>query len=258
MIGTAIDHGGLVTLNPILLSPGSSPAATASDNRYGDFENGVLYWQRGATAARALQPWAKSADGAAMTRSPADVATALSPSVASALSRLAGAQFGGLNFVGTTSYSYDGANVHNRAHRLAATLIGNRSFGNLGGIFGGGGASSRRSSTWNSMSRWRSIRTADRPSPSSATGATPTRATSTCRCRSSRQLHPLLDALLYQRVGLIDLPDTDDGDPIAVLSVKTLPDGTVGVYVEPNDLRIFQTPVGHLQDVLLAETPIIH
>ena len=30
------------------------------------------------------------------------------------------------------------------------------------------------------------------------------------------------------------LPDTDGGAPIAVLSVKTLPNGVVGVFVEPH------------------------
>jgi hypothetical protein len=44
-----------------------------------------------------------------------------------------------------------------------------------------------------------------------------------------------LDPLLYSRIDLLSIDDTEAGQPFAVLSVKAMPSGDVFVYVEPQD-----------------------
>ena len=52
-------------------------------------------------------------------------------------------------------------------------------------------------------------------------------------------LRAKLDPLIWSSFELQTLPDTDAGAAIAVLSVKTLPNGNVSVFVEPqNNLAI--------------------
>ncbi|MDL9980029.1 LGFP repeat-containing protein [Microbacterium sp. ASV49] len=236
---SGVDAGTVVHIDPNigagiapLDDPASEPGPVPSENRFGDFENGVVFWVRGATAARQLQPWATSADGNAMKRSPAEVLVAFESILVPALGGLDGFAYAGSAFVGTTGYSADGASVHNRAHRFIATL--NTTSSGSGGLFGGlfGGLTlpiqveldveiafdPQRREVVAYLTGWSG---GDAGGPSLV-----------------RQLHPRLDTLLYRRVELIDIPDTEDGNPIALLSAKTMPDGTVALFVEPRDLLV--------------------
>ena len=73
-----------------------------------------------------------------------------------------------------------------------------------------------------------------------------------------RQLHPRLDALLYRRIDLMTIPDTDDGRAIALLSAKTLPDGTVAVFIEPKDLTVIAGGLGGLIGHISTDASLTH
>jgi hypothetical protein len=66
------------------------------------------------------------------------------------------------------------------------------------------------------------------------------------------ELHSKLDPLLWTRFELLTLPDADAGAPIAVLAVKTLPNGNVGVFVEPHRNLI----LGNMEVFTNAVTPV--
>lgn len=237
---SGVDAGTVVHIDPnlgagvgisTLLDPSSEPGPVPSANRFGDFENGVVFWLRGATAARQLQPWATSADGSAMTRTAAEVLAAFEGILVPALGGLDGASYAGSAFAGTTAYSADGASVHNRAHRFMATLKPTSQGGGLFGDILGAltppiqveldveiAFDPQRREVVAYLAGWSG---GDAGGPSLV-----------------RQLHPRLDALLYRRVELIDIPDTEGGNPIALLSAKTMSDGTVALFIEPRDLLV--------------------
>jgi hypothetical protein len=242
-----IDVGVLVP------QPSSSPGPVPSPNRFGDFENGVVFWRRGASAARQLQPWATSADGSSMKRSPAEVVTAFEAVLRPALNGLGGASYVGSAYAGTTGYTHDGASVHNRAHRVTATLLAQQS---IGGLFGGS------VTVPTSVAVDLRLETAFDPDRRSvvvylAGWSYADTAGLTASPPLLRQLHPRLDGLLYQRVDLIHVPDTDGGEPIAVLSAKTLPDGSVVLYVEPHDQLVVSAGFTNL-DVALVNGVLDH
>lgn len=228
------------------LGPASSPASVASENRFGDFENGVVFWRRGASQARQLQPWGTTADGSSMRRAPTEVVAAFEALLRPALAGLSGATYVGSAFSGVTGYGWDGATVHNRAHRIIATLMASR---RVGGILGTSvempapvtvqlhletAFDPQRRAVVGYLANWSYTDASD------LTASPPL----------LRQLHPRLDGLLYQRVDLMQIPDTDGGDPIALLSAKTLPDGEVVVYIEPDDPLIVSGTLDHIRDAL--------
>ena len=191
----------------------SSPAPEQSQNRFGDFENGVLFWRRGAVAAQQLQPWTRSTAGESMTRSAAEVLEALRPRLGDALDDLPGGAPAGFSFAGTTAYSWDGVGVRNRRHRVLAQLTPPL------------GLELELEASFEPLKRFVSVALVDWRLPAASMfGSGPL----------TRALHERLDGLLFEKVTLIDLPDTDGGRPLAVLSAKTMPDGTVAVFVEPN------------------------
>ena len=223
VVGTRPDLGGIVS------EPTSTPAPEPSPNRFGDFESGVLFWRRGSTAAQQLQPWVQSSDGESMHRSAAGVIAAMEPSLQQALGRLSGAALAGFAFSGTSSYSWDGAGVRNRRHRVTVSLMGSQ---RVDTTFGGSTSipvplalELQIEVLFQPVERAVTVCLADWSfADSAALDASPPLA---------RQLHDLLDPLLFRQVDLIDLPDTDGGRPIAVLSVKTVSNGDVFVFVEP-------------------------
>ena len=228
--------------------PSSTPGPVPSPNRFGDFENGVVFWRRGASAARQLQPWAMSAGGEVMKRTPAEVATAFDAVLRPALAGLNGATYAEAAFLGTTGYTWDGATVHNRAHRFSASLVAQQV---VGGVFG---ATVTMPAIVSVELRLETAFDPDRRAVVVYLAGW-TYADSTSLTASPpllRQLHPRLDALLYKRVDLIDIPDTDGGDSIAVLSAKTLPDGSVVVFIEPDDPLIVSGAFEHIRDALGA------
>jgi hypothetical protein len=214
----------------------------------------VVFWRRGASAARQLQPWATSADGASMKRSPAEVATAIDTLLRPALAGVSGATYAASTFVGTTGYTHDGATVHNRAHRFNATLMAQQS---LGGLFGG------VVTVPVAVTVELRVETAYDPDRRAVVAylAGWSYADTTSLTASPpllRQLHPRLDAMVYQRVDLIPVPDTDAGEPIAVLSAKTLPDGSVVIYVEPHDQLVVSPGIKNLDEALVNSVVIHH
>ncbi|WP_062310278.1 LGFP repeat-containing protein [Demequina rhizosphaerae] len=240
--------GSILHIDPDLIaarSP-SSPAPTSSPNRFGDFENGVVFWKRGATAARPLQPWASADDGRSMRRTPAEVVAAFETLLKPALAGMNGATYGGAVFTGVTGYSYDGASVHNRAHRLRATVRATQSIGGLLGT---------SVDVPVDVPLELHVETAYAPDLRSvvvylAGWSVASMSGLTASPPLERQLHPRLDTLLYKRAGLIEIPDTNGGEPIALLSAKTLTDGSVVVFIEPDDPLVVVGTVDRITDFL--------
>jgi hypothetical protein len=217
----------------------NAPASTAADhrsvNRYADFENGVLFWFRGATSAITLSPLASMADGTDVSFSGADIAAATQARLGKTAFEFANANLLSLTFAGVTGYSFDGAQVHNRRHKLLAVLLGTESQ-SIPLPFGGStpGAALPVTATielqveiWFDASQRRiALTPVDWVLTQAGSGSYAAAVTSA--------LHARLDPLLWTSFDLVTLPDTDAGAPIAVLSVKTLPNGSVGVFIEPH------------------------
>jgi hypothetical protein len=226
---TAIDPG---LLGSIIIGsgPASTPAAQRSVNRFGDFESGVLFWVRGATAAISLSPVKMTSDGTSLSFAGADVAAAAVTAMGRATFESGNAQLSWMTFVGTTGYSFDGSQTHNRNHRLQFALNG---IENQSGPFGvmlpepvtatvellvevWFDATQRRIAL--TPTDWRLVQAS-----SGSYGAS-----------VSAALRAQLDPVLWTSHELVTLPDTDGGAAIAVLSVKTLANGAVVVFTEPH------------------------
>jgi len=217
----------------------SEPGPVPSVNRFGDFENGVLFWRRGATTARMLTPWTVASGGEPMGRSAQEVVDAIWTKIAPALGGMNGVAIDGPSFAGTTGYAWDGASVRNRRHRVAVTLRGTSSGGSSGGFFGilndiaSAGSYAlvqlEVEAMFSPIERIVTVALADwRAREFGSINANPP---------LFRQLHERLDPLLYVPVTLIEIPDTDEQSPIAVLSAKTMVDGAVRLFIEPDDPR---------------------
>ena len=153
-----------------------------------------------------------------------EIAAIASPKIRQALGSFPGGTVVGVTFVGTTDYSFDGAGVHTRAHRLQVVLQGMRASGSI-------------------------------PVPSIATIEVQAEISFDPVDREVvgylsrwfiaasqgdfmgggslvRNAQQRLDPALWQQFLVADVPGTVE-DPIAVLSVKTQADGDVVVYFEP-------------------------
>ncbi len=211
----------LLTLNPSIFI---IDRKGRSQDRFGDFENGVLFWRRATNAVTMIAPRAKAPGGATMAWTAAEIANLAALRIKQALGAFPGATPGAVSFAGTTGYSYDGAGLHNRNHRVRIVLNGKRKTGNvivpataivevrvevsfdpvdreIGGYLTG----------WSLIS-----------SPGEFHGGGDLR----------RALHQRLDPSIWKQFLIAKVPATKD-DPIAVLSVKTHTDGRVAVYFEP-------------------------
>lgn len=230
VVGVDVNLGTI--LDPGLLGPASTPAPQASRNRFGDFENGVMFWKRGDPAATPLAPWPVAADGS-RTRLTADELVALArPVFERTLANLGNASLAGIGFVGTTAYAFDGLAVHNRRHRLRLTFMAMR---RASGPFGIGAEQPTtaaaeveiESAYEPTLRKVRALVTAWTPVsiPGDLTAQPPL----------DRQLHARLDPLLFTSFDLLDIPDTNAGKPIALLSAKTMPNGDVNLYIEPQE-----------------------
>src|SRR5262249_51275183 len=115
----------------------STPAEKRSVNRFADFENGVLFWFRGAPSATTLTPLASTSDGTDLSFSGADIANAALTKIGRSNLESNNAALASMTYVGTTAYSFDGAQVHNRRHRLQMILHGMEVQSiSVGGFFG--------------------------------------------------------------------------------------------------------------------------
>ena len=208
---------------PIVVNPVASHNGQSQD-RYCDFENGVLFWKRGAPAAISLSPRATAPNGAKMAWTGAEIAAIAAPKIRQALANFPGGSVIGVSFAGTTNYSFDGAGVHNRAHRIHVTLQGMRMVGLVPvpaittiEVQAEIGFDPVDREVVGYLSRW-SIASSMGDFLSGGSLA--------------RNVQQRLDPLLWQQFLVADVPGTVD-DPIAVLSVKTQADGDVVVYFEP-------------------------
>lgn len=209
-----------------LLQAGISQGAkenAPSRNRFSDFENAVLFWQRDASAATILQPWRQTAKGEKLGLSAAEVAGLASTPIRSALSRIPGVAVAAVNFSGATRYSHDGAGVHNRRHKLLTILQGVQMIGAtpmpVSALVEIHCEISFDPINWRLVGQlveWRLL---------SASGLF-------LGAPIERQLHGLLDPILWTTFPAQTIP-SQDGAPLPVLSVKVMPDGEVCVYIEP-------------------------
>jgi hypothetical protein len=220
--GVSIRPELLAALTPAGTSEGAKEGGE-SRNRFGDFENGVLFWKRGANAALQLRPWRQTAAGDKMFLSAAEVAAIASTPIRNALGRVAGTHVANVNFVGTTRYWFDGATTHNRRHKINVLLQGLH----MSGLFPQpllATVEVHLEVSYDPMihkvvgylTEWRLL---------SASGNFP-------GGPIRRQLHAVLDQTLWTRFPVLTIP-AQDGVPLPVLSVKTMPDGDVDIYVEP-------------------------
>jgi LGFP repeat len=217
-----IDPGMFAVFTQMGVSQGAKEGGV-SRNRFSDFENGVVFWQRGSSTAYKLSPWNQTATGQKLALSSAEVIGIASLQIRNALSRLVNTQVPSISFAGVTGYMFDGAGVHNRRHRAIATLMA------IG--FNGPFPIPVQATVeiqvevafdpihWRiagQLTHWRLL---------STSGQFPGGAL-------DRQLHGALDSALWVPFTMLSIP-SQDGVPLPVLSVKTMPNGDVDVYIEP-------------------------
>jgi len=245
------------TLDPALLGsiiigagPASTPAAQRSVNRFSDFESGVLFWVRGATGAITLSPVKTTSDGTSLSFSGADVAAAAVTSMGRATFESNNAHLSSMTFVGTTGYSFDGSQTHNRRHRLQFIVNGVE---NQSGPFGLMFPQPVTATIELLVEVW--FDAAQRRIALMPTDWTIVQASSgTYGANVAAALRTQLDPLLWTGYGLVTLPDTDGGAAIAVLSVKTLANGAVVVFTEPHSSLVLQG----ISEVANAVAPSVH
>ncbi|HET8614975.1 MAG TPA: hypothetical protein VFL94_05560 [Actinomycetales bacterium] len=224
----------------------TTAADTPSPNRFGDFENGVAFWHRGATTAIRLTPWRRTG-GSGPTMKAKDVVDA----VTTRLQQVLGSGAAGLRqatFAGTSGYRNDGVATHNRAHRVDVSLSG-------GGLI--------------TVEAIVALDPVARTATLSLVSWTPRAGIDAA---VSRTLHQRLDVVLWTPTTLLDLaeagkptgPLTALSSTSALLSVKTAAGGDVNVYLEPttrlgdvlvDDVRA-DLADGVLTDVRDARTPV--
>jgi hypothetical protein len=218
----AIDPGIIGVLTQLGVSQGAKEGGV-SRNRFSDFENGVVFWQRGSNSAYKLVPWKQTAAGQKLSLTAAEVVAMASTPIRNGLSRLTNTQVTGINFSGVTPYMFDGAGVHNRRHRTIASLM---AIGFSAGFPVPVNATVEiRVEVAFDPIHWRVTGQLTEWRLLSATGQFPGAAL-------DRQLHGALDSALWVPFPMLSIP-SQDGNPLPVLSVKTMPDGDVDVYIEP-------------------------
>lgn len=217
-----------------LFDQAASTPGERSTNRFGDFESGVLFWNRGATSAFSLSPIAATSDGTSLSFPGADIAAKALALIGNATFQGQNMQLASVSFVGVTNYVYDGIQVHNRRHRLQFIFQGIEEAGLGVGILGNVGAQAPVTAAielqvevwFDAAQRRIALTPTDWTLTQASTGSYAALVTSALQAK--------LDPVLWTSYELITLPDTDAGRPIAVLSVKTLPNGAVAVFVEPH------------------------
>ncbi len=216
----------VVAGRPILINPALLPRdhTGPSRDRYSDFENGVLFWRYGAAQAEKIAPRSKGPKNTKTAWTGAEIAALWAPRLRNALKNFPGASVQGVVFSGVTDYSWDGAGVHNREHRLRVTLAGKRRSGNA-------------LVNTTSVVEVRveiSFDPVDREVCGFTTGWFLSVHGGDFHNGGDlrRALHQRLDPELWKHVAVTQIPGSRE-DPIAVLSVKTLSNGNVAVYFEP-------------------------
>lgn len=250
LLSPAISHG--ITLDPAIVAFLNGPASTPgqrSVNRFADFESGVLFWFRGATSASVLTPLAATGDGTSLAFSGDDIAALTVARLGRASLEFANAQLVSLTFIGTTPYSHDGAQVHNRRHRLQLVLRGLETQvtnGPLGisipqVVPVTAGVELQVEVWFDAADRRIALALVDWSLSQSSSQSYAAAVEAGLRAR--------LDPLVWQSFEVLTLPDTNDGAAMAVLSVKTLANGAVVVFIEPRHVRLLDG-IGDLGNVV--------
>lgn len=207
-----------LTLNPSIFI---NDHKGRSDDRYSDFEDGVLFWKRKTSVVSQLAPRAKSPSGTNVAFTAAQIANIAGARIKYALLGFPGASAGAATFVGTTNYSFDGAGLHNRAHRLRVPLTGKIAGGATGVLLIEVTAEISLDPVDREivgyLTSWKII---SNPGGFSGGG------------ENVRQLHLRLNPALWKQFVVTKVTATKD-NPIAILSVKTHTDGRVATYFEP-------------------------
>ena len=226
-LDSAIEIGSIVPPIAFFPTAQSTAAPIKSQNRFGDFENGVLFWKRGEANAQPLPPWTQSADGGKMTLSPSELIAKLLPQLQSAIATLSGLTYNSVSFVGTTGYWSDGVSSHNRKHRLNLLLNGmkNQSLGFIS------------SSVPTTLLVELQVEVTLEPIARTVMGSIAQwflpMGNQNVLNDPETQLHRAIDPLLWKSVVLIAIDDTNNGESVAVLSSKTMVNGHVNLYIEP-------------------------
>ena len=242
----------VIRLDPAIIGILNGAASTPgqrSVNRFADFESGVLFWFRGATSASMLTPLSSTSDGTSLAFSGDDIAALAVARLGRPSLEFGNAQLLSMSFVGTTPYSHDGAQVHNRRHRLQLVLHGleNQTInGPLGiqlpQVLSVTASVELQFEVWFDAAQRRIVLALVDWSMLQASNQSYALA-------AEAGLQGRLDPLLWQSFELMTLPDTNDGAAMAVLSVKTLANGAVVVFVEPRHIHLLDG-IGDLANVI--------
>jgi hypothetical protein len=193
-----------------------------SDDRFADFENGVVFWQRRTNRVMELTPRTKTPSGTKCAFTAAEITALAGARIRTALGTLPQASLSGPSFAGTTSYWFDGAGLHNRAHRLRFTVSGKHTLLGL-----------PLTATFECKAEV-AFDPVDREIVGYLTGwsvvSSPGIFVGLGNLASA--LNTRLSSALWKQFSITKLPATA-ADPIAILSVKTQSDGRVSVYFEP-------------------------
>lgn len=199
-------------------------AAQDSENRYSDFENGVLFWERKTRKVSELSPWAKTSKGTSLRFSGAQIASKVRAELNKKV-KLPHCTLTSVVYKRTSGYTFDGAGVCNRKHQLEANFRGSVM------VNGKYTPADLKLNLWVAVS-WNPIhRTMDwtvtgfgyKKRPAKMRGMSDTRISVDRR----------MDPLLWQRYVIASVPAKDRSKNVAVLSVKTLSNGMVQLYREP-------------------------
>lgn len=231
-----------LTLNPVLAKKKISPAVLKakpivqpltvldaiggqdSENRYSDFENGVLFWDRKSRKVTELSPWVRTSKGKALRFSGPAIASKVKAELSKKL-KLPQCVLTSVVFKRTGPYSYDGAGVCNRKHQLEVNYRGSIL---VNGKYKPANLTLR---VWVIVS-WNPIhRTIDAAIASFGYKLRPAKMKGMSDTRVSVETR--MDPLLWQRFVIASVPARDRSKNVAVLSVKTMSNGMVQLYREP-------------------------
>jgi hypothetical protein len=230
LVSTQTVNANLGVLAGLLTSQAAStPAPDRSVNRFSDFESGVVFWTRGAAAADVLAPWTKAADGTVIQKTAADVMAATLAHIGSALQLPGGTPIPAA--AGTTSYSWDGAGVENRRHQIQVNVM----------VLEGAPIP-----TPHMHSVMLYVLVMLEPERRKIAAFLADYAT------GEPAFAAKLDPLLWSPFDILTFPDTNNGEPYSILSVKTMPNGDVNTYIEPKSLAISVIDTAHLSTTLVG------
>ncbi len=195
-----------------------------SENRFSDFENGVLFWNRKTRKVSELNPWTRTSKGKSLRFTGNTIASKVRTELGKSL-RLPGCTLGAVTYKSATGYRFDGAGVQNREHQLEVNYRGSMLVG------GKKKTCDLQLRVWVSVS-WNPLhRTIDATITRFSFAKMQSKMIGMSNTRV--EVGKRLDPLLWQRFVIANIPTRDGAKQIAVLSVKTMSNGLVQVYREP-------------------------